>query len=699
MMKANWKFPQVAALLGCLLASSGVAVVQAQAVGARPVEGEGQILNVMDFGAVPDPTSAHGDYTLEFSEDYGADLTMDWEDIAKKLVNKAATEVRRLLCRVGPQAPKAPPGIDIEANLNAINAALAAAQPGDTVLIPDGYIFSTLGGVMAINLTDVTIDIAGSLNFIQDNDLWPRSNDTFTYQSGIRVGDYYLPGFSLWGCQHVTVTCSSSNKAQATLSDNQQEIKLATPQQLFGGMLNGNGQRWWYEVLFMCFNFDFIANPTWSHNPRPRLAYVMESEYILVEKITLVNSPYWSFSLDGNHLEVSHVDVVIDTSFQTSVVQVHEYVQHEHMGVSREDANPFYSPLLPAPRSTSPYRGQNVNHFATPVLPTPSLPTWKQVWNGIRYGGAWYLAGQALSELLGHNPLALNTDGIDPCGHDIYIHDGIITNSDDSIAVKPSRQNLPEWSILPNCTTDIVISQMTLSGFGASIGSVPPRTDVNCVDGVHFKDIYMPYTGRGIYVKSNGNDCQPPNKDDVKPTAIIKNILYEDVTMLEPQWWPIWIGPQQQQQPGDSLGLKCSLLYPIQDWCPSPDCATFENIALKNIDIQYNRIEKSLKDIALWPWVGSIQGNVTFPNMESVTFSEVSAKPINFLRPTLPWPFRVKGVKRSYLDCVGVQQGVQYETKPKTECLTIVNTPPILPAGDDDTSGVSDDGGENNDEL
>jgi hypothetical protein len=41
------------------------------------------------------------------------------------------------------------------------------------------------------------------------------------------------------------------------------------------------------------------------------------------------------------------------------------------------------------------------------------------------------------------------------------------------------------------------------TGFGASIGSVGPHADVNCVRNITFRNISMPGTGKGIYVKSN----------------------------------------------------------------------------------------------------------------------------------------------------------------------------------------------------
>lgn len=48
----------------------------------------------------------------------------------------------------------------------------------------------------------------------------------------------------------------------------------------------------------------------------------------------------------------------------------------------------------------------------------------------------------------------------------------------------------------------------------------------------------------GIYIKSNPG---------TNGTGIIENIVYRDIYMDTPLWWPIWIGPQQQNQPGESV--------------------------------------------------------------------------------------------------------------------------------------------------
>lgn len=141
----------------------------------------------------------------------------------------------------------------------------------------------------------------------------------------------------------------------------------------------------------------------------------------------------------------------------------------------------------------------------------------------------------------------------------------------------------------------MLIENMVITGMGTSIGSVPPHPNHNCVRNITFRNITMPKTGKGVYIKSNP-ECLPGK------TAEITNIVYEDILMEEPEWWAIWIGPQQQHEPNSALGDKCSLDYPIDKSCPTQGCVTFANITLRNIHVTK-------------PWLspGVILGNATNP--------------------------------------------------------------------------------------
>lgn len=61
-----------------------------------------------------------------------------------------------------------------------------------------------------------------------------------------------------------------------------------------------------------------------------------------------------------------------------------------------------------------------------------------------------------------------NTDGIDPSGADMYIHNLTVQNFDDVVVPKPSHDD--------DCTRNIFVENIEVRlGVGMSIGSVPPH--------------------------------------------------------------------------------------------------------------------------------------------------------------------------------------------------------------------------------
>ena len=136
------------------------------------------------------------------------------------------------------------------------------------------------------------------------------------------------------------------------------------------------------------------------------------------------------------------------------------------------------------------------------------------------------------------------------------------------------------------------------------VGSVPPHEGHNCVRNITFRNVTMPGTTKGIYVKSNPT-CVPGN------TAEITDVLYEDFRILSPSWWAVWIGPQQQHEPQSALGRKCALDYPINDHCPTQGCVSFTNITLRDVVIEQPTLAP-----------GVILGNATQP-MRGVVFDNV----------------------------------------------------------------------------
>eukprot|EP01052_Picozoa_sp_SAG31_P007094 SAG31_NODE_334_length_17513_cov_10.799989_2_plen_429_part_00 len=212
------------------------------------------------------------------------------------------------------------------------------------------------------------------------------------------------------------------------------------------------------------------------------------------------------------------------------------------------------------------------------------------------------VSGSKLSPYPPQNPAWLNTDGIDPSGENFWIHHCAIVNDDDSIAVKPlSAKKQPGLT----CSENMRIEHIVATGVGASIGSVPPHEDHNCVRNITFFNFTMPGTTKGIYVKSNPS-CGPGK------TAEITNVLYQNFRILSPKWWAVWIGPQQQHEPKSALGEKCALDWPITPHCPTQGCVSFTNVTLRDVYIEEPALGSP----------GVIMGNETNP-MVGVVFDNV----------------------------------------------------------------------------
>ena len=158
---------------------------------------------------------------------------------------------------------------------------------------------------------------------------------------------------------------------------------------------------------------------------------------------------------------------------------------------------------------------------------------------------------------------------------------------------------------------------------------------------VTFKNISMPNTAKGIYIKSNPT-CVAGS------TGEITDIVYEDVTMTDPVWWPIWIGPQQQQEPGSKLGRDCALQYPLGQ-CPTQGCVTFSNITLRRVTVKGHALFSP----------GVLLGNASNP-MRNVVFEDVV-----FENPAgrLPFPGGYK--------CESVDGVVLGRTSPVPSCFRV----------------------------
>ena len=282
---------------------------------------------------------------------------------------------------------------------------------------------------------------------------------------------------------------------------------------------------------------------------------VLDCTDALVENLNLVNSPEKHLMFRVVRGEVGHVTVFVDRHYQQGLLAQHSK--------RRADHEAFVNAVVAS--------GSSVED---PSFKWP-FPAWLQ-------------------------PEDLNTDGIDPSGSDVWVHDGSILNDDDSVTIKPSGAgNVGHDGTKYDCSQNMLIENMVMTGFGASVGSVGPGTDRPCVNNITFRNITMPHSGKGVYVKSNGDPCT-----DGVSSSQISNIFYEGIHIIKPVWWAVWVGPQQQSEPyeKDENSGKCSLLYPINPHCPAPACADFINITLKDIVIE---------DPLMSP--GIIMGNVSNP--------------------------------------------------------------------------------------
>jgi len=255
-----------------------------------------------------------------------------------------------------------------------------------------------------------------------------------------------VPGIHIVESSNITLTSSSKSRPIVDVDWDRNEVYLNQTSGS-GGIVNGYGKIWWDEAIVGRL-------PRKDGDTRPRLIHVESSADVLVEQLTLLNSPFWTLTVQAVRAEVRYVNVLVDRQYQA-----------ELMGRSDAELDIEMSRRL----------GQPVAKFPFP----DDIPDW---------------IGRKI-----HQPEDLNTDGIDPIGTDIWVHDCIVQNADDSIAVKPSGNMTTAYhkKFHYNCTRNVTVENMVLTGFGASIGSVGPSKFHACVDQVTFRNISMPGTGKG----------------------------------------------------------------------------------------------------------------------------------------------------------------------------------------------------------
>jgi hypothetical protein len=370
--------------------------------------------------------------------------------------------------------------------------------------------------------------------------------------------------------------------------------KITLVSQTGRGLFNGRGNAWWWYTILVKDN-------------RNNLLHTSSCSDLTLSGLTFLNSPQYHIFLDDSlRATVTDVTVRVDiedqvdifrymggvspsgaTTTTTTVAETKEVLRLAGMGLLREGEGRLAAPeaLADARRAVlSQARATSASDPFAPEGSSTRAPLSSEAW----FDPAWLLPAAAAAGNVGNVgnttppvPMvwALNTDGIDVLGQHITVTNCSVTNFDDSVCVKPMGAG-SHSSFGSTCTGDVYIANVDVTwGVGVSMGSVPPDAGGNCIDGVHATNVTFTYPLKAVYVKPN------PYKAVPNATGLIANVLYENMVALEPVWWSVWIGTQQQAQPGTGGGnTGCSFLYPLPgEPCPTDPEVTVTNITLRNL--------------------------------------------------------------------------------------------------------------------
>ena len=126
-----------------------------------------------------------------------------------------------------------------------------------------------MGGIYARGLTNVIIQIDGTVKFSDNQTVWPRNP----------INQQVHECFFFEQLDNVTFTSSLADGSK--------------------GVIDGSGANWWGLVEYLLIGEN-----------RPRLLSIYNSSNLLVENLLLKNSPYWTFwANDIANLEIRHTDV------------------------------------------------------------------------------------------------------------------------------------------------------------------------------------------------------------------------------------------------------------------------------------------------------------------------------------------------------------------------------------------------------
>lgn len=180
-------------------------------------------------------------------------------------------------------------------NTKAITAALSAAtnvSSGPVIVeISAGKSYWALGGILGENLQNVIFKVNGVLNALPDLKNWPLAS--------VKKYEHFLKFIN---CNNLTIY-GGSNYIYP-LSD--LYILNMTEHPPTASLINGQGVPWWNKYIIST-----------QHPKRPKLLLVTESKNILIENITLLNSPSFHILLDDVvDVEVRFVHIQVDCNEQ-----------------------------------------------------------------------------------------------------------------------------------------------------------------------------------------------------------------------------------------------------------------------------------------------------------------------------------------------------------------------------------------------
>lgn len=322
------------------------------------------------------------------------------------------------------------------------------------------------------------------------------------------------------------------------------------------GLLNGRGRLWWWHAILIA-------------DHRPNL-FEASGTGIVLRGLTFLNSPAWHVWLAPVvGVLISNCTVRVDIDDQLAALRYIGGAAGNAPLVDVLAAARLIPPSTPralaasnlVPSLTDTRNKQLAAARVAALPPTIRAAAW--------FDPAWDITPPV--------PMvwALNTDGFDFSGVNVTVANCSVTNFDDSVCVKPSGGSPPT-----GCTRGIRISDISVTyGVGVSMGSVPPDVGGNCIDDVRASRVTFDTPLKALYVKPN------PAKGG-NATGSITNIAYEDIVIRDALWWPIWVGTQQQHQPGGGADTGCSFLFPLGNTtCPTDPEITLANLTFTRIDI------------------------------------------------------------------------------------------------------------------